>query len=182
MEIFTSLLSSLAGPTPFKSGGKLAVASAFSASLIGGAVGLGSAGTAIAASPDYYDCAVGMTEAGVAESDAIAACAAARYPEDLGTCVVDVSEFTGLTANSALLVCGRSRRPIEVADCTIDIHTSLLESPSAKVLENCGRSLLPARYGTCVVDIVDATGVTVDEALTQCIRAGYRPWLIQPRI
>ncbi|MGB3293456.1 MAG: hypothetical protein WBB01_10755 [Phormidesmis sp.] len=183
MKIFTSLTSSLAGwSTHFEGGGRRAVASAFSAAFVGGTVGLGTAGPAVAASPDYFGCTVSMTEAGVAESDAIAACAAARYPEDLGTCVVDVSEFTGLTANSALLVCGRSRRPIEVADCTIDIHTSLLEDPSAKVLENCGRSLLPARYGTCVVDIVDATEATVDEALTQCIQAGYRPWLIQPRI
>ena len=184
MEIFTSLMSSLADwPARFNCrGNKLAVASALGASLLSGAIGLGAASPAVAASPDYFDCAVSMTEAGVAESDAIAACAAARYPEDLGTCVVDVSEFTGLTANSALLVCGRSRRPIEVADCVIDIHTSLLDSPSPKVLENCGRSLLPARYGTCVVDIVDATEVAVDEALTQCIRAGYRPWLIQPRL
>ncbi len=185
MKIFTSFGSSLAGwSTQVKAGAnKLAAASAFSAvSLIGATVGLVPATPAVAASPDYFDCAVSMTESGVAENDAIAACAAARYPEDLGVCVIDVSEFTGLTANSALIVCGRSRRPLEVADCTIDIHTRLLESPSAKVLENCGRSLLPARYGTCVVDIVDATEVAVDEALTQCIRAGYRPWIIQPRI
>ncbi len=184
MKIFTSFGSSLAGwSAQVKvSVNKLAAASAFSAlSLIGATVGLSPVAPAMAANADYFGCTVGMTEAGVAESDAIAACAAARYPEDLGTCVVDVSEFTGLTANSVLLVCGRSRRPLEVADCTIDIHTRLLESPSAKVLENCGRSLLPARYGTCVVDIVDATEVAVDEALTQCIRAGYRPWMIQPR-
>lgn len=183
MKIFTSFGSSLAGSTHLKVGvNRLAAASAFSALSLVGAVGLSSTTPAMAASPDYFGCAVGMTESGIAESDAIAACAAARYPEDLGTCVVDVSEFTGLTANSALIVCGRSRRPLEVADCTIDIHTRLLESPSTKVLENCGRSLLPARYGTCVVDIVDATEVAVDEALTQCTRAGYRPWIIQPRI
>ncbi|NJM98180.1 MAG: hypothetical protein HC800_14395 [Phormidesmis sp. RL_2_1] len=163
---------------------RLAVASVFGAAALGTAtLGLGSVGaTAAAASLDYFDCATGMTAAGIAQADAIAACAAARYPEDLGACVVDVSDLTGLTAESALIVCGRSRRPLEVANCTIDIHTAFLDSPSTKVLENCGRSLLPARYGTCVIDIVEATEIAVDEALTQCIRAGYRPWRIQPRL
>ena len=72
--------------------------------------------------------------------------------------------------------------PVEVANCTIDIHETLLDSPSSKVLELCGRSLLPERYGTCVVDIVDATAVTVDTALDGCIRAGYQPWRIEPRL
>ncbi|MEL6778925.1 MAG: hypothetical protein AAFO06_16875 [Cyanobacteria bacterium J06597_16] len=161
----------------------LAAAVAFSALSLGSlTVGLGTIGAApAAASPDYYGCTVGMTEAGIAEADAIAACAGARKPENLGACVVDVSEVTGLASTSALLICQRSRRPIEVANCTIDIHDNLLESPSTKVLENCGRSVLPERYGNCVVDIAEAAEVGVDEALTQCIRAGYRPWRIQPR-
>ncbi|MEM9151057.1 MAG: hypothetical protein AAGB19_11455 [Cyanobacteria bacterium P01_F01_bin.3] len=134
------------------------------------------------ASPDYFDCAAGMTEAGISESSAITACANARYPENLGACVIDVSEFTGITAEEALSTCQRSRRPIEVAECTIDIHEAFPASPSSKVLENCGRSLIPSRYGTCVVEIVDATEVAVDTALEQCIRAGYFPWQIEPRL
>jgi hypothetical protein len=137
---------------------------------------------AAAENPDYFSCVSDMSALdGIEESAAIAACAAARYPQDLGACVIDVNEFTGLTASSALLVCQRSRRPLEVANCTIDIHTSLLESPSTKVLENCGQSILPERYSTCVIDIAEATEIGVDEALTQCIRAGYRPWRIAPR-
>lgn len=162
---------------------KLAAASTFGAASLA-AMALGTAvgvSPAAAASPDYFGCAAGMTAAGIAETEAIAACASARYPENLGACVVDVNELTGLTAASALLVCERSRRPVEVANCTIDIHTNLLTSPSPKVLENCGRSLLPERYGSCVVGIADATEVGVDEAMTQCLRAGYRPWRIQPR-
>ncbi len=139
------------------------------------------AAPAFAASPDYFDCTVSVTDSGVSEADAIAACSSARYPENLGACVVDVNELTGLAGNTALAVCSRSRRPTEVADCTINIHDAFLNSPSTRVLENCGRSLMPARYGTCVVDIVDATEVAVDTALTQCIRAGYRPWQIMPR-
>ncbi|MEL6855481.1 MAG: hypothetical protein AAFO83_10280 [Cyanobacteria bacterium J06607_13] len=134
------------------------------------------------ANVDYFECTTGMVDAGVSEEAAIAACASARYPDNLGACVVDVSEFTGLTANSALLICQRSRRPNEVADCTINIHEAFLDSPSTKVLENCGRTLLPERYGTCVVDIVEATDVSVDTGLDQCIQAGYRPWRIQPRL
>lgn len=133
------------------------------------------------AAPDYFECATELKAAGVADESAIAACAGARYPEDLGACVIDINELTGLTGDAALLVCGRSRRPIEVADCTIDIHAAFFESPSTEVLENCGRSLLPARYSTCVVDIVDATEVAVDTALTQCMRAGFRPWTLEPR-
>jgi hypothetical protein len=138
--------------------------------------------TAIAAEdPNYYSCATEMTAAGVAEADAIAACATARYPQDLGACVSDINELTSLTANDALAVCGRSRRPLEVASCTVDIHEAFLTDPSTAVLANCGRSLLPERYSTCVIDIIDATEIVVDEALTQCSRAGYRPWAIQPR-
>jgi hypothetical protein len=139
------------------------------------------ASPAQAASPDYYACAADIKASGVAEAEAIAACAAARYPENLGSCVVDVNELTGLTANSALLVCERSRRPLEVANCTIDIHAALFDSPSTEALQNCGRSLLPERYSSCVIDISEATEIAANEALTQCTRAGYRPWTIQPR-
>ncbi len=134
------------------------------------------------ANDDFFGCTTDMVTAGITEESAITACSANRYPDDLGSCVVDVNEFTGLAAASALLICERSRRPVEVANCTIDIHDALLDSPSTKVLENCGRSLLPERYGTCVVDIVDATEAAIDNALDQCIRAGYRPWRIEPRL
>lgn len=160
----------------------ISTASALSFAVPASLLALGTlSSAAVAASPNYYDCAAEMADSGVAQADAIAACAAARYPEDLGTCVVDVNELTGLTANSALLVCERSRRPVEVANCTVDIHQAFLQEPSTEVLQNCGRSILPARYSTCVIDIVDATEVTVDTALTQCARAGYRPWTLQPR-
>ncbi len=155
-----------------------AIALSFPASLLALSA---TATPARADSPDYYACAADIKASGVAEADAVAACAAARYPENLGSCVVDVNELTGLTANSALLVCGRSRRPLEVANCTIDIHEALFDSPSTEALQNCGRSILPERYSSCVVDISEATEIAANEALTQCARAGYRPWTIQPR-
>ena len=167
---------------------KLVAAISFGAGSLAIPVASGTVGMMVSASPaaavrepDYFTCAEEMAAAGVASQEAIALCSSARYPEDLSACVIDVSEFTQLTAASAAFVCGRSRRPIEVANCTIDIHEAFFDNPSTQVLENCGRSLLPARYGSCVVDLVDATEVAVDEALTQCIRAGYRPWQIQPR-
>ena len=165
-----------------KSVSRLVAAIAFSTGSLAIPLVLGTAGSAAAVrEPDYFTCAEEMAAAGVSSQDAIALCSSARYPEDLSACVIDVSEFTQLTAASAAFVCGRSRRPIEVANCTIDIHEAFFDNASTQVLENCGRSLLPARYGSCVVDLVDATEVAVDEALTQCIRAGYRPWQIQPR-
>ncbi|MBE9063988.1 hypothetical protein [cf. Phormidesmis sp. LEGE 11477] len=179
-----SVLTETKAKTDIRAGARVAAASAFGAVSFGmvsfGLVLLG-ASSAMAA-PDYFGCTAGMVDAGISQESAIAACASARYPDALGACVVDVSEFTGLTAESALLVCGRSRRPVAVANCTIGIHDSLLETPSTKVLENCGRSLLPERYSSCVVDITDATDATVDTALDQCIRAGFRPWRIQPTL
>lgn len=174
------------GSTEAKAGSRSSVRSAAAVGALSfGMVSLGivllGASSATAA-PDYFGCTAGMLNAGISQESAIAACASARYPDALGACVVDVSEFTGLAAESSLLICGRSRRPTEVANCTIDIHESLLETPSTKVLENCGRSLLPDRYGSCVVDIADATDATVDTALEQCIRAGFRPWRIQPTL
>ena len=163
-------------------GYRLAAASAFSLMSLTAAVGTAGLDAAQAATDtDFFGCVTGMTEVGISESDAISACSPTRYPSDLGVCVVDVAELTGLAAGDALQVCQRSRRPIEVANCAIDIHDSLLESPNAKVLENCGTSLMPERYGICVIDLVDAADVGVDDAMTQCLRAGFRPWRIQPR-
>ena len=176
---FVSNFPSTLARAGVKAGSRLAVASAFGAVSFGSVL-LGA--SSAAAAPDYFDCTTGMVAAGISQESAIAACASSRYPEALGACVVDVSEFTGLTSESALIVCGRSRRPTEVANCTIGIHDSLLESPSTKVLENCGRSLLPESYSNCVVDVADATETSVDNALDQCIRAGFRPWRIQPTL
>ena len=163
-------------------GYRLAAASVFSFAAVAAAPSVVGLDVAQAASDtDFYSCVVSMADVGISNADATAACAGARYPSDLGACVADVADFTALAAGDALQVCQRSRRPIEVANCTIDIHDSLLEGPNAKVLENCGTSLLPERYGICVVDLVDAADVGVDEALSQCIRAGFRPWRIQPR-
>lgn len=163
---------------------KLAAVLAFGSASLAIPLVLGTVGAAPAAAvrePDYFACAEDMESAGISSEETVEICSSARYPQDVGACVIDVSEFTGLTAESAAFVCGRSRRPIEVANCTIDIHNAFFESPSTAVLDNCGRSLLPARYGACVVDMVEATEVLVDEALTQCLRAGYRPWQIRPR-
>lgn len=180
------LKSKLNKPKLKQSASKLSVFSSASAVALAlplsvFALGTSAAPSSAASNPDYFACASDMSASGVSEENAIAACAAARYPESLGACVVDVNEFTGLTADSALLICGRSRRPEEVANCTIDIHEALFESPSTEALQNCGSSLLPERYSSCVIDIAEATETDADEALTQCARAGYRPWTLQPR-
>jgi hypothetical protein len=100
----------------------------------------------------------------------------------LGDCVVDINDKTGIGAEDALGVCERSRRPDEVASCTIDIHDALLSGPTVSAMEHCGRSLLPERYATCVVDLNDAADLSAEDALSRCIRAGYRPWEIAPRM
>ena len=127
-------------------------------------------------------CTSALLEAGIASESATATCAAARYPSALSRCAVDVAEGTGLAAADALNVCERSRRPDEVANCTLNIHNSLLDSPSLSAHTFCGRSLLPERYGVCVVDLAEVAALSVDDSLTRCIRAGYRPWEMGPRL
>ncbi len=130
---------------------------------------------------NYGQCVVDLTASGLGTSAAAASCAGARFPGTLGACVVDVSQETGIGAEDALEGCERSRRPDEVATCTLDIHSALLEQPSVNALEHCSRSVLPERYGVCVVDLSYEAELAVDQALTQCVRAGYRPWTTAPR-
>ncbi|MEM9906292.1 MAG: hypothetical protein AAF921_14835 [Cyanobacteria bacterium P01_D01_bin.44] len=130
----------------------------------------------------FFDCTAGLLDKGIATAEATAACGGARFPEELGNCVVDINDVTGIGAAEALSVCERTRRPEEVANCTIDIHDSLLTAPNPTAMEYCGRSVLPERYATCVIDLRDAAELAADEALTSCIRAGYRPWEIAPRL
>jgi hypothetical protein len=135
-----------------------------------------------AADDDFAGCTSGLLEAGVPAEKAIAACASARYPDALGDCVIDINDKTGIGAEDALGVCERSRRPDEVANCTIEIHDALLGEPSISAMEHCGRSLLPERFATCVVDLNDVADLNAEDALSRCIRAGYRPWEISPRL
>ncbi|NEP15964.1 MAG: hypothetical protein F6J97_03565 [Leptolyngbya sp. SIO4C1] len=131
---------------------------------------------------NFFACTADLLEAEIDVSAAAAACSSSRYPEALGACVLDVADFTGIAAADALSVCQRSRQPTQVADCTIDIHDSLLLEPRPLALEYCGRSLLPERYATCVIDLSDAAELDADETLTRCIRSGYRPWEVAPRL
>ncbi|MBE9076848.1 hypothetical protein IQ241_05985 [Romeria aff. gracilis LEGE 07310] len=144
--------------------------------------GVLTAAPATAAEDDFFECTSALLEADIETELAAAACASARYPEALSSCTIDVSEFTGLAATEALAVCERSRRPEAVADCTVSIYDGFLLEDATPALERCGVSLLPERYATCVVDLGDAAELSADDALTQCLRAGYRPWRMAPRL
>ncbi|MEL6135988.1 MAG: hypothetical protein AAFR42_01040 [Cyanobacteria bacterium J06628_6] len=136
----------------------------------------------VAADDEFFDCTADLLAEGISSPAATAACASSRYPGQLSNCAVDVADVTGIAAAAALNVCERSRRPDEVANCTINIHDSLLLNASLAAHTFCGRSLLPERYSVCVVDLVDAADLSVDDSLTRCIRAGYRPWEVGPRL
>ncbi|MEO0457018.1 MAG: hypothetical protein AAF152_10635 [Cyanobacteria bacterium P01_A01_bin.114] len=135
-----------------------------------------------AADDEFFECTTELLDKGIATAEATAACSSARFPEELGNCVVDINNLTGIGAADALSVCERTRRPEEVANCTVDIHDGLLTASNTTAMEYCGRSLFPERYATCVVDLNDAAELAADDALTRCIRAGYRPWEIGPRL
>lgn len=129
---------------------------------------------------DYAECANDLLAAGVEAEAATAACALAYRPQALSECVTDVAAVTDIAPGAILSACSRDRRPQEVATCVTDIHNQLAVSDSAAVLNRCHRSLLPARYGTCVTGLAASADLAIDEALANCLAAGYRPANIAP--
>ncbi|MEB3289106.1 MAG: hypothetical protein VKI82_04265 [Leptolyngbya sp.] len=134
----------------------------------------------VAIDDNYGQCATDLLEAGLSRDVVAAACASALRPEQVSTCVLDVTAATELSAESALAACSRDRRPLEVASCVVNIHNALAVSNSAAVLNHCHRSILPVRYGTCVVETALITQMATDDSLALCLAAGYRPVDVAP--
>ncbi|HEY9639409.1 MAG TPA: hypothetical protein V6C57_02940 [Coleofasciculaceae cyanobacterium] len=134
-------------------------------------------------SRDYGTCVTQMKGTGVVDADAASACAAALYPKDLSSCVVNIDSRTTLTAADALSSCRRVRRPVELATCVVDIGaidsskdtTSLLN-----VMDHCRRSLLPVRFSACVVGLRSQASFSTETALSDCIAATNRPRDVLP--
>lgn len=129
---------------------------------------------------NYGQCATDLLEAGLSAEAVAEACAEALHPEQVSSCVLDVTATTDLGAETALTACSQDRRPLEVATCVADIHEFLDVSNSAAVLNNCHRSILPVRYADCVVDVALAAQITTTDSMALCIAAGYRPVDVAP--
>lgn len=115
-----------------------------------------------------------LTRSGVTVEDAQIACADALVPRELSTCVVNITQFTSISAKDALTSCYKVRRPVELGNCVVNINNSVLmaannnqtkteddnrqeisdtqsPSPLMTALSSCQASLLPARHSECVI-------------------------------
>ncbi|NER79707.1 MAG: hypothetical protein F6K42_09010 [Leptolyngbya sp. SIO1D8] len=129
---------------------------------------------------DYGQCANDLTDLGMDADAAAAACSLAFEPTEVSSCVTSVTSSTDISPESALSACSRDRRPDEVASCVASIHGDLSVADSQTVLTHCHRSLLPERYAECVTGLADSLEFAVDESLSRCIAAGYRPENVAP--
>ena len=129
---------------------------------------------------DYTRCAEDLLAAGLDDETIAAACALAYRPQEVSSCVVDVTDATAIAPKDALSACSRDRRPLEVATCVTGIHQDLTVADSKTVLDYCHRSLLPVRYSDCVISLAETVGLSTEESLAQCISAGYRPENVAP--
>lgn len=130
---------------------------------------------------DYRSCTTGLKNAGIADADVAAACAAALYPRDLSICVSEIDSDTDITAPDALSACRRVRRPVALAKCVVDITgTGVETTEQSTVLDSCRRSLLPNRFSNCVVGLKTGVNIPISDALSSCIAASSRPRDVTP--
>ncbi len=129
---------------------------------------------------NYGQCIADLLEVGLAADAVASACASALRPDQVGSCVLDVTTATEISAEVALAACSRDRRPLEVASCVVNIHNALAVGSSAAVLNHCHRSILPARYADCVIDTALVAEIATTESMALCIAAGYRPVDVAP--
>lgn len=129
---------------------------------------------------DYRRCSATLTRLKLSAEEASAACAHAFKPDDLATCVNQVSNSGTITVADALGACSRVRRPVDMASCVVDIRKSLSDAAAADVLENCRRSLLPVRYSSCVVGVTRSVKLAAGQALGTCINASDFPSELDP--
>jgi hypothetical protein len=126
----------------------------------------------------YKLCGMRLDKAGIGKDVAADACAAVLHPEDLGTCVADLTPLK-LAATAALAACQRVRRPLELRTCVQDVQRQDANAVLPNVLEACRRSLLPERYGKCVVGLNQSVATPTAMGLATCLDASDRPIDIQ---
>jgi hypothetical protein len=117
---------------------------------------------------DYQTCAAALSNSGIANAQVAAACAAALRPNELATCVSEISGQASIAPLDALSGCRRVRRPLELSTCVVSINPSE-GAIAANVLDNCRRSLLPARFSECVVGLISEIDINTNRAMRSCI-------------
>lgn len=124
-------------------------------------------------------CADSLISGGVSELAAAAACSDALEPNDLASCVNDITAESNVKGIEALGACYRVRRPQELANCVTTI-SSALEGKAAMALDSCRRSLLPERHAECTLDLASFSKISSEEAMSTCIAAEFMPSEVAP--
>lgn len=134
----------------------------------------------VAQANEFGNCTGKLLSAGIDVESASLACAQALHPDEVASCVVDVTTAADLAAADALAACSRDRRPDEVAACLGSIYGALEGVDPLTTLQSCQLSILPLRYSDCVTGLADASELTPASSLATCSVAGYRPVDLAP--
>ena len=124
-------------------------------------------------------CADSLISEGVAKSAAATACSDALEPNNLATCVEQITGGVDVKGIEALDACYRVRRPDELASCVNTINSGL-ENAGAMALDSCRRSLLPERHAECTLDLASFSEISGEEAMASCIAAEFMPSEVAP--
>jgi hypothetical protein len=134
----------------------------------------------VAQANEFGNCTGKLLAAGIDTDSAALACAQALHPDQVASCVVDVTNTAEVVPEDALAACSRDRRPDEVAACFGSIYTNLEGADPLETLENCQLSILPIRYSDCVTGLAAESDLTPEASLATCSVAGYRPVDLAP--
>jgi len=129
---------------------------------------------------EFGNCTGKLLAAGIDTEAASLACAQALHPNEVASCVVDVTQTADVGAEDALAACSRDRRPDEVATCFSSIYVNLDGVDPLETLESCQLSILPVRYSDCVTGLAAASDLPPASSLSTCSVAGYRPVDLAP--
>jgi hypothetical protein len=127
-----------------------------------------------AAKNNYEECAESLRDLNISPSEVAKSCSQSLYPQNLASCVVDISKETDVLASDALNTCSRVRRPLELASCVVDISDVGTASDAPEILDLCRRSLLPVNFSQCVLGLVNQTDLGITDALRFCIDGSDR--------
>ncbi|HIK13659.1 MAG TPA: hypothetical protein IGS52_25935 [Oscillatoriaceae cyanobacterium M33_DOE_052] len=123
---------------------------------------------------DYANCAEALMQVNVPPPMAATTCGEMRRPQELASCVLDISTKTDIIPMDALASCRRVRRPLAMAACVVDIGNLSDASDGPNILDHCRRSLIPDQFSTCVVGLKQEIDLGTSQAMTACINASDR--------
>jgi hypothetical protein len=130
---------------------------------------------------DYRQCVALLINLKISTEEVVSACSRAQYPQNLSTCVVDISRVGAYQPTDALNACRQVRRPEDMGFCVTNISRQLTDTVAGDVLDSCRRSLRPVQYANCVVGISrGASGLSSPVALSSCIDTQAFPREIDP--